>query len=230
MAVERGMKVLVVEDEPRVADSIRQALVESGFVVDVTHDGDDGLHAGRTGSYDLIVLDVMLPSRDGWAVLDALRRADVTTPILMLTARDSVQDRVRGLEHGADDYLVKPFAFSELIARARTILRRGPQRALELLRVADLELDLLAHRATRAGQRLVLTQKEFALLSLLARRAGEAVPRSRIMEQVWDMNFEGDSNALEVHVRRLRAKVDEPFGRKLIHTVRGVGYALEDRG
>jgi two-component system copper resistance phosphate regulon response regulator CusR len=223
------MKILIVEDEAKTAGYLRKGLRESGFVVDVAGDGEQGLHLARAGGYDLVILDVMLPGRDGWSVLQGLRGAGRQTPVLFLTARDAVDDRVRGLDLGADDYLVKPFAFSELLARLRSILRRGPARQPEVVRVADLELDLLGHRAVRAGRRLDLTPKEFTLLALLARRAGEVLPRALIAEQVWDMNFECDSNVVDVHVRRLRLKVDDPFERKLIHTVRGVGYVLEDR-
>jgi two-component system copper resistance phosphate regulon response regulator CusR len=183
----------------------------------------------RTGGYDLVILDVMLPGRDGWSVLTELRQAGRQTPVLFLTARDAVEDRVRGLELGADDYLVKPFSFAELLARVRSVLRRGPARLPEVVRVADLELDLVRHRAARGGVRLELTPKEFALLSLLARRAGEVLSRTLIAEQVWDVNFDSDSNVVDVHVRRLRAKVDGPFERKLIHTARGSGYVLEER-
>ncbi len=223
------MKILIVEDEKKTAEFLRKGLTENGFVVDVAHDGEDALHLARTASYDLLILDVMLPGRDGWSILGELREAGQQTPVLFLTARDAVEDRVQGLELGADDYLVKPFAFSELLARLRSILRRGPVRVPDIVHVADLELDLIRHRASRAGERLDLTPKEFALLSLLARRTGETLSRTLIAEQVWDMNFDGDSNVVDVHVRRLRAKVDDPFGRKLIHTVRGVGYVLEER-
>jgi two-component system, OmpR family, copper resistance phosphate regulon response regulator CusR len=223
------MKLLVVEDEPKTATFLRKGLTEAGFVVDVAATGDDGLHLARTGGYDLVILDVLLPGRDGWAVLTHLRRADVATPVLFLTARDSVPDRVKGLELGADDYLVKPFAFSELLARVRTLLRRGPGRVPEVVQVADLEIDLVRHRASRGGKRLDLTPKEFALLSLLARRAGEVLSRTLIAEQVWDMNFDSGTNVVDVHVRRLRAKVDDPFDARLIHTVRGAGYVLDDR-
>ena len=221
------MKILVVEDEPKTASYLRNGLVENGFVADISHRGDDGLHAATGGEYDLIILDVMLPERDGWSVLSALRAAGRSTPVLFLTARDGVQDRVKGLELGADDYLVKPFAFSELLARVRSVLRRGPSRQSDVLRVADLEIDVTRHHASRDGQRLDLTPKEFLLLSLFARRAGEVLSRTFIAENVWDMNFDPGTNVVDVHVRRLRLKVDEPFERKLIRTVRGMGYVLE---
>jgi two-component system, OmpR family, copper resistance phosphate regulon response regulator CusR len=223
------MKVLIVEDETKTAAYLKRGLEENGFVADIAYNGDDGIHLAQDKSYDLIVLDVMLPIRDGWSILADLRREDITTPVLFLTARDAVNDRVRGLELGADDYLVKPFAFAELLARVRTILRRGPLRHSSVLKVADLEMDLHRHRAARAGRSLDLTPKEFQLLSLLLRRAGEVVSRTLIAEQVWDINFDSDSNVVEVHMRRLRAKVDDPFDLKLIHTVRGVGYVLEQR-
>jgi two-component system copper resistance phosphate regulon response regulator CusR len=223
------MRVLLVEDETKIAAFLRKGLAENGFVVDVARQGDDGLHLARTVAYDLVVLDVMLPNLDGWAILTALRQEGKQTPVLYLTARDSVADRVKGLELGADDYLVKPFAFSELLARIRSILRRGPARQPETVRVADLEVDVVRLRAFRSGQRLDLTPKEFALLSLLARRAGEVLSRTLIAEQVWDMNFDSDTNVVDVHIRHLRSKVDDPFERKLIHTVRGVGYVLEER-
>jgi two-component system copper resistance phosphate regulon response regulator CusR len=223
------MKVLIVEDEAKTAAYLKRGLEENGFVADLAYNGDDGIHLAQNKSYDLIILDVMLPIRDGWSILADLRRREITTPVLFLTARDAVSDRVTGLELGADDYLVKPFAFAELLARVRTILRRGPVRHSSVLKVADLELDLHRHRAARAGCSLDLTPKEFQLLSLLLRRAGEVVSRTLIAEQVWDINFDSDSNVVEVHMRRLRAKVDDPFNFKLIHTVRGVGYVLEQR-
>jgi two-component system copper resistance phosphate regulon response regulator CusR len=221
------MKILVVEDEPKTASYLRNGLVENGFVVDVSAGGDDGLHAAQTGAYDLIILDVLLPRRDGWSVLSSLRSSGTSTPVLFLTARDAVQDRVKGLELGADDYLVKPFAFSELLARVRSVLRRAPGRQPDVMRVADLELDVTRHQAVRAGRRLDLTPKEFLLLSLFARRAGEVLSRTLIAEHVWDMNFDPGTNVVDVHVRRLRSKVDDPFERKLIRTVRGLGYVLE---
>jgi two-component system copper resistance phosphate regulon response regulator CusR len=223
------VKILVVEDERKTAAYLRKGLSESGYVVDVCAEGVDGLHAALTADHDLIILDVMLPGRDGWSILSTLRQKNKEVPVLFLTARDAVADRVKGLELGADDYLVKPFAFSELLARVRTILRRGSARHPENIRVSDLEIDLLRHRATRGGQRLELTPKEFQLLALLARKTGEALSRTLIAEQVWDMNFDSDTNVVDVHVRRLRAKMDDPFARKLIHTVRGLGYVLEER-
>lgn len=221
------MKILVVEDEPKTASYLRNGLIENGFVADVATQGEDGLHAALTGEYDLIILDVMLPGRDGWSVLSNLRAAGSSSPVLVLTARDAVRDRVKGLELGADDYLVKPFAFSELLARVRSVLRRGPSRHPDVLRVADLEVDVSRHHACRDGRRLDLTPKEFLLLSLFVRRAGEVLSRTFIAEQVWDMNFDPGTNVVDVHVRRLRSKVDDPFERKLIRTVRGLGYVLE---
>ncbi len=224
------MKLLVVEDEQKAGDYLRQGLTEAGFVVDLARDGIDGLHEALTEEYDLIILDIMLPKLDGWGVLQALRNAGRDMPILFLTARDQVDDRVRGLELGADDYLVKPFAFSELLARVRTLLRRGgaaKSAEANILRVADLELDMVRHRIVRSGQRLDLTAKEFALLELFMRREGEVLPRSLIASQVWDMNFDSDTNVVDVAVRRLRAKVDDGFDIKLIHTIRGMGYMFE---
>lgn len=226
-------KILLVEDQPTAAAYLSQGLHEEGMVVDVAHNGPDGLHLLLTVRYDLAILDVMLPGLDGWSILETARRAESPTPVLFLTARDDVEDRVRGLELGAEDYLVKPFAFSELLARVRVILRRndGSQNVRESSRfeVADLALDLLKHRATRGGDRLDLTPKEFALLTLLIRRAGEVQSRTVIADQVWDMNFESDTNVVEVAIRRLRTKIDDPYPLKLLHTVRGVGYVLEAR-
>jgi len=226
------MKVLVVEDEPKLAEYLRNGLTAAGFVVDVAHDGVDGLHLAVEGSYDAIVLDRMLPGIDGLGVIAALRSSK-STPVLMLTALGSVEDRVSGLRGGADDYLVKPFAFSELVARVQALTRRSLPAAANaeatLLRLGDLELDLVRRRALRAGQRLELTAKEFTLLALLLRRQGEVLSRTEIAEQVWDMNFDSDTNVVEVAVRRLRGKLDVPFERALLHTVRGMGYVLEDR-
>ncbi|OGA17811.1 MAG: DNA-binding response regulator [Betaproteobacteria bacterium RIFCSPLOWO2_02_FULL_65_24] len=224
------MRLLLVEDEPKTGDFLRKGLSESGFVVDLARTGPDGQHLALTGDYDIVVLDVMLPGLDGWQVLRDMRQAGKQTPVMFLTARDAVDDRVKGLELGADDYLVKPFAFSELLARVRTLLRRGQAKEPEVLHAADLELDLLRHRVTRAGRRIDLTAKEFLLLEVLMRRQGEVLPRSLIASHVWDMNFDSDTNVIEVAVRRLRAKIDDEFEPKLIHTVRGIGYVLEIPG
>ena len=221
------MKILIVEDERKTGDYLKQGLSEAGFVADLARDGVEGRHAALHDDYDLVVLDVMLPGLDGWQVLRSIRAAGKQVPVLFLTARDQVEDRVRGLEEGADDYLVKPFAFSELLARVRTLLRRGKAREASCLRAADLEVDLLRRRVTRAGRRVELTAKEFALLELMLRRQGEVLPRSLIASQVWDMNFDSDTNVIEVAVRRLRAKIDDDFEPKLIRTVRGMGYLLE---
>lgn len=223
------MKILIVEDEPKTGDYLRQGLREAGFAVDLVTNGIDGLYYGLDGNHDLVILDVMLPGLDGWQVLQNLRSRGRQMPVLFLTARDQVEDRVKGLELGADDYLVKPFSFAELLARVRTILRRGRNSSESTaLRVADLELDLLRRRVTRAGMRIDLTAKEFGLLELLMRRQGEVLPRLLIASQVWDMNFDSDTNVIEVAVRRLRAKVDDGFDVKLIQTVRGMGYVLEN--
>jgi len=221
------MKILVVEDEAKTGDYLRQGLAEAGYVVDLARNGVDGAHLATTEDYDLVVLDVMLPGLDGWGVLQAVRKAGRSMPVLFLTARSQVDDRVKGLELGADDYLLKPFAFSELLARVRTLLRRGRAMEPEVLRVADIELDLLRRRVVRGGKRIDLTAKEFALLELLLRRHDEVLPRSLIASQVWDMNFDSDTNVIEVAVRRLRAKIDDGFEPKLIQTVRGMGYVLE---
>jgi len=223
------LKILVVEDEPRAAQYLRQGLSESGYAVEVAHNGTDGLHLAVTGDHDLLILDVMLPGIDGFAVLSALR-ASKQTPVLMLTARGKTDDKLRGFELGADDYLVKPFQFPELLARVRALLKRGQAPLAEpTLRVGDLEIDAVRHRATRDGQRINLSAKEFALLSLLTQRRGEVLSRTQIASLVWDIHFDSDSNVVEVAMRRLRAKVDDPFTDKLIHTVRGVGYVLEQR-
>lgn len=220
------MRVLVVEDERKTADYLQRALAENGYVVDVARDGIDGRHLALEGEYDLIVLDVMLPGIDGFGVLAALRKSR-QTPVLMLTARDKVDDRVRGLQSGADDYLVKPFAFSELLARVQALLRRGRAQDATVLKIADLEVDLASRRAMRAGQRLDLTAKEFTLLVTLLRRRGQVLSRSQLAELVWDMNFDSDTNVVEVAVRRLRAKLDDPYPTKLLRTVRGMGYVID---
>jgi two-component system copper resistance phosphate regulon response regulator CusR len=222
------VKILIVEDAPKAGDYLRQGLREAGYVVDLVDNGVDGLHQGLEGDHDLLILDVMLPDLNGWEILRHLRSKGREIPVLFLTARDQVEDRVKGLELGADDYLVKPFSFAELLARVRTIMRRG-RSGLEpnTLQLADLELDLLRRRVTRSGKRIDLTAKEFGLLELLMRRQGEVLPRSLIASQVWDVNFDSDTNVIEVAMRRLRSKVDDGFEPRLIQTVRGMGYVLE---
>ncbi|QRR06231.1 heavy metal response regulator transcription factor IrlR [Burkholderia sp. MS455] len=223
------MRILIVEDEPKTGAYLCKGLTEAGYVVDWVEDGITGQHQAETEEYDLLVLDVMLPGQDGWTLLQNLRRSK-STPVLFLTARDDVGDRVKGLELGADDYLAKPFDFVELTARIKSILRRGQPRDSNTLRVADLELDLTRRKATRQGDTILLTAKEFALLWLLMRREGEILPRATIASQVWDMNFNSDTNVVDSAIRRLRSKIDDAYEPKLIHTVRGMGYVLEARG
>ena len=226
------MKILVVEDERKLADYVQKGLGENGFVVDVARDGVDGKHLAMEGDYDLLILDIMLPGLDGLSILKSIRDAKRQLPVLMLTARDSIEDRVSGLQQGADDYLVKPFAFSELLARVHALLRRRSGTGSfepTVLRMADLEIDLIRRKVTRQSERLDLTAKEFALLSFMIQRRGEVLSRTTLAEKVWDMNFDSDTNVVEVAVRRLRAKIDDPFAQKLLHTVRGMGYVLEDR-
>lgn len=220
------MRILVVEDEVKTANYLSKGLSESGYLVEIALNGLDGQHLMQEHEFDLIILDVMLPGLDGWQLLQIIRRKQ-QTPVLFLTARDAVEDRVKGLELGADDYLVKPFSYAELLARVRTLLRRGPPREVEQFQVADLHLDLLRRRVTRNSERLTLTNKEFALLHLLLSREGEVLSRTLIASHVWQMNFDSDTNVVDVAIRRLRAKVDDPFQLKLIHTVRGMGYMLE---
>ena len=221
------MRILVIEDEKKTAAFLAKGLREAGLVVETAHDGEAGLQLALNSRWDLLIVDVMLPKKDGWSVVSDLRGGGVETPVLFLTARDSVPDRVKGLDLGADDYMVKPFAFSELIARVRSLLRRAPSRQPDQLRIEDLDIDTRRHRALRAGMPLNLTAKEFLLLAHLARTPGEVVSRTEIIEQVWDLNFDSGTNVVDVMVRRLRAKVDDPFPKKLIHTIRGVGYVLK---
>ena len=222
------MKILIVEDEAKTADYLRTGLSEQSWVVDVARNGIDGRHMAIENEYDAIVLDVMLPGADGFAVLEALR-ARRQTPVIMLTARDRVEDRVRGLRAGADDYLVKPFSFLELLARLQALARRGKAQEAAQLQVADLHVDLISRRAYRGAVRLELTSKEFVLLTALGRRKGQILSKTQIAELVWDMNFDSNTNVVEVAVKRLRDKLDGPFEAKLLHTVRGMGYVLESR-
>lgn len=224
------MRVLLVEDDTKTASYLKKGLTENGFIVDIADNGKDGLFYALNHPFDVLILDAMLPELDGWSVMKSIRQQNKNLSILMLTARDTVEDRVKGLDMGADDYLVKPFAFSELLARLRSLLRRGLNEQHNLvIEVADLEVNLREHKASRAQQRLLLTAKEFALLALLAKHKGEFLSRTIIAEQVWDMNFDSDTNIVDVMIRRLRQKVDDPFSKKLIHTARGVGYVLEER-
>ncbi|MDQ1093793.1 two-component system copper resistance phosphate regulon response regulator CusR [Xanthomonas sacchari] len=222
------MKVLIVEDERKTADYLQQGLSEQGCTVDVAYDGIDGQHLALHYDFDVIVLDAMLPGLDGFAILRSLRSVK-TTPVIMLTARDSVEDRVKGLREGADDYLIKPFSFIELLARLQVLARRGRAQESTLLRVGDLQIDMISRKAVRGRQRLDLTAKEFALLAALARHQGEILSKTAIAEMVWDMNFDSNTNVVEVAIKRLRAKIDVPFGAPLLHTVRGMGYVLEQR-
>lgn len=223
------MRILIIEDEQKAANYLKKGLMENGFSVDIANDGEDGLHLATTEQYSLIILDVMLPLRGGWSVIKELRQAGNDVPVIFLSARDAVHDRVHGLELGADDYLVKPYSFSELLARIRIILRRHPLQQSETMRMADLELDLVRHKARRGTVSLDLTVKEFQLLALMLRRRGEVMSRTTISEQVWGINFDSDTNVVDVAIRRLRKKVDDPFPLKLIHTIRGVGYVLDDQ-
>jgi two-component system copper resistance phosphate regulon response regulator CusR len=220
------MRLLVIEDERKTGEYLKKGLEESGFTVDVASNGIDGLHLAMEDDYELVVLDVMLPGLDGWSVVKQLR-SKKQTPVLFLTARDDIVDRVKGLELGGDDYLIKPFAFVELLARIRTLLRRGPVREVEHLGIGDLEIDVIRRRVRRAGERIDLTPREFALLHLLAERRGEVLSRTQIASYVWDMNFDSDTNVVEVAIRRLRAKIDDAHALKLIHTVRGMGYVMD---
>lgn len=223
------MRILIIEDEVKTAAYLQKGLTEAGFIVDVAYDGQEGFFLATNHYYDLIILDVMLPKLTGWNVMRGLREHRVPTHVLFLTARDDTEDKVKGLELGADDYLVKPFAFSELLARVRTLLRRSNGQQMDVICVADLSIDLIKHKASRGTMRLDLTPKEFALLTLLAQHQGEVLSRTLISERVWDINFDSDTNVVDVAIRRLRQKVDEKFTNKLVHTVRGMGYVLEER-
>ena len=222
------MKLLIVEDEPKTAEYLQKGLTEQGCAVDVAHNGVDGQHLALVHDYDVIVLDAMLPGIDGFALLRALRQVK-QTPVIMLTARDSIEDRVRGLHDGADDYLVKPFSFLELLARLQALQRRGRAQEPTQLKIANLQIDLIARKAWRGAERIDLSAKEFALLAVLARRQGEILSKTAIAELVWDMNFDSNTNVVEVAIKRLRAKVDNAFTPKLLHTIRGMGYVMEAR-
>lgn len=229
----RPMSILIIEDDEKLVDQLVRGLVDEGFAVDFALDGISGLNKAATQDFDVIILDGILPGIDGLAVLAALRQSKQTA-VLMLTARDSVEDRVTGLKSGADDYMVKPFAFSELVARIKVLLRRNPSlsgaaNVATILRMHDLEIDLARQRAFRAGKRLDLSAKEYSLLILLMRRQGQVISRAELAAQVWSINFEADSNVVEVAIRRLRMKIDEPFDKPLLHTIRGMGYILESR-
>jgi two-component system copper resistance phosphate regulon response regulator CusR len=220
------MKILIVEDEIKAADFLKKGFIENGFTVETAHTGNDGLHLAQTNRFDLIILDISLPERDGLSVVSELRKQGDSTMVLFLTAKDSIEDRVKGLNMGGDSYLVKPFAFAELLALVKSLLRRSRVPRVEILKLDDLEIDLLQHKVLRAGKRIDLTPKEFSLLALLARNSGEIVSRSHIADQVWGMSFESETNVVDVHIGRLRNKIDLPFSKKLIHTIRGMGYVL----
>ena len=223
------MRVLIVEDERRIADFISRGLFEQGYAVDVAYDGDEALHWPDVAEFDVVILDVMLPVRDGIEVCRTLRERGLRTPILMLTARDAVEDRVRGLDSGADDYLVKPFAFAELLARLRALTRREPVALGTVLRVSDLILDTTTREASRQGMSLELTSKEYALLEYLMRYPNQVLTRTMIAEHVWNYDFDNATNVIDVHIRNLRRKIDDPFPTKLIQTVRGAGYRISAR-
>ena len=222
------MKILVVDDEPKTAAFLQKGLTEQGYSIDVAKDGDEGFQFALSRSYDLIILDVMMPKLDGWKMIEQLRKSGSQTMTMFLTARDSIGDRIRGLDLGADAYLAKPFSFSELLANVRTLLRRSTGRPRELIQIADLEIDIAHHKVIRGGKRIDLTPTEFLMLSLLARRKGEVISRTVIADQVWNMNFDSETNVVDVHVGRLRAKIDAPFSLKLIRTIRGMGYSLSE--
>lgn len=224
-----SMRILVVDDEDKTAAYLSEGLTENGYTVDIANNGQDGLTLATQNIYDLIILDVMLPLLDGWGVMKAIRCVRPDVRVLFLTACDDVEEKVKGLELGADDYLIKPFAFSELLARIRTLLRRSSGRQHSTLLIADLHINLIEHRAMRNSQKLDLTPKEFSLLTFLAQRQGEVLSRTFISSEVWNINFDTDTNIVDVAIRRLRQKVDDPFDIKLIHSVRGIGYTLEQR-
>jgi heavy metal response regulator len=222
------MRVLIVEDEKKVAGFIKKGLEEETFAVDVAHDGEEGFHMGEQNQYDLIILDLMLPVMDGIEVLSELRKQKVTTPILLLTAKDAVEDKVLGLNKGADDYLTKPFAFSELLARVRVLLRRGKTETKTVLQVGNLSLDLVSHKVKREDEEIELTGKEYSLLEYFMRNTGKVLTRTMIAEHVWDYNFDTFTNVIDVYVNHLRKKIDKNYSKKLLHTLRGVGYIMKE--
>ena len=223
------MHVLIVEDEEKAASYLKKGLASHGIVADIADNGDEGLKKALQHEYECIILDVMLPGLSGWSVIERLRAGGNMTPVLFLTARDAVEDRIKGLDLGGDDYLIKPFSFSELLARVRSIVRRGPVRQPELLQIGDLKVDMMRHKVSRGGTNIILTPKEFDLIALFVRRKGEVLSRAMIADLVWGVNFDTDTNAVDVAVSRMRSKIDDPFTEKLIHTIRGVGYVLEQK-
>ncbi len=222
------MKILVIEDEVKTAKYLSKGLTEQGFIVDIALNGLEGLYQAQEGNYDLLILDVMLPQLDGWSIVKSFRKKNQTVPILFLTAKNDVSDRVKGLHLGADDYLVKPFAFSELVARVLTLMRRGKKYEANKLTIADLTIDFESLKVMRQGQPIDLTSKEFTLLAYLMRNSGKVLSRTMIAHHVWDINFDSDTNVVDVAIRRLRSKIDEIFAKKLIQTKRGLGYVLQD--
>ncbi|XBT55534.1 heavy metal response regulator transcription factor [Aeromonas veronii] len=225
------MNILVVEDEPKIGEYLKKGLMESGYVVTLATDGMDGQFYALNHEFNLIILDIMLPGMNGWQLLEEIRQVNNQVPVMFLTAKDGVGDRVKGLESGADDYLAKPFSFAELLARIKNLLRRTKDNHIEeIIVIADMAINIKSRVVSRAGKKLYLTPKEYLLLELLARRRGEVLPRSLIASQVWDMNFDSDTNVIDVAIRRLRAKVDDDHHVKLIHTIRGMGYKMEGNG
>ncbi|MBU1043123.1 MAG: response regulator transcription factor [Candidatus Omnitrophica bacterium] len=222
------MRVLVIEDEKKVASFIKRGLKEKGYAVDVSEDGDDGLLQAKTNPYDLIVLDIMLPGKDGIYICRQLRKNNINAPVLMLTARDDVEDKVNGLDSGADDYLTKPFQFAEFLARVRALVRRNDGKKITILKVSDLELDQITHKVTRAGKAIELTSTEYALLEYLMLNVNQVVTRTMISEHVWNDDFDSFSNIINVYVNYVRRKVDDGFAKKLIHSIRGTGYILKE--
>ena len=222
------MRIILIEDDKKIAAFIKKGLEEERYAVDVFHNGEDGAYWATVNDYDLIILDIMLPGKDGIEICNEIRHKNILTPILMLTAKTSVGDRVKGLDTGADDYLTKPFAFEELFARVRSLLRRNQAYKTKTLKIADLELDPASRKVSRAGKKIALTGKEYALLEYLMRNKGRVLTETMIIDHVWDMNFDPESNIVNVYIHHLREKVDRGFGKKLIHTIRSLGYTITD--